>query len=139
MKSMFKKGEKVALFTPDANGEMRYVGVVYIAKVYRGFVSISHSQDGYICNSGFEIVRGSHVCRKVIAGLKQELRPVDEACERLEENRILRDNLIRSAVRLEAIAKATNIETLSDLVGPKELSYFLEIADALVKKLGDRY
>ena len=139
MKSMFKKGEKVALFTPDANGEMRYVGVVYIAKVYRGFVSISHSQDGYICNSGFEIVRGSHVCRKVIAGLKQELRPIDEACERLEELRSLRDKLISRASNVEFALKRTDIETLSNLVGPKELSYFLEIADALVKKLGDRY
>ena len=136
---------RLALFTSGGKGEMRFVQIVYVAKVYKGSVSITYSPNAATVVTGYEIVKNSNVCRlnnsNSRVGLRstEELRPVDEACERLEENRILRDNLIRSACRLEAIAKATNVETLSNLVGPKELSYFLEIADALVKKLGDRY
>lgn len=130
---------KLAMFAPDTRGAMRFIRIVYVAKVYKGFVSISYSQGVMISESGFEIIKGSDVCRTTQYPTKKELRPIDEACERLEELRSLRDKLISRASNVEFALKRTDIETLSNLVGPKELSYFLEIADALVKKLGDRY
>jgi hypothetical protein len=145
MKSMFKKGMRLAMFASDGKGEMRFVQIVYVAKVYKGFVSITYSPNAPTVVTGFEIDKDSNVCRLNNSNSRlgfrstEELRPVDEACERLEEFRSLRDKLISRASNVEFALKRTDIETLSNLVGPKELSYFLEIADALVKKLGDRY
>ena len=136
---------RVALFVLDETGDMRFERIVYVAKVYKGFVSITYSPNAATVVTGFEIVKDSNVCRLNNSNSRfqfrspEELRPIDEACERLEEFRSLRDKLISRASNVEFALKRTDIETLSNLVGPKELSYFLEIADALVRKLGDRY
>lgn len=133
---------KLALFASDEKGEMRFVRIVYVYKVCKGFVSISYSPNDVPTLTGFEIVKDSNVCRRDDSNASfnfrslKELRPVDETCERLEELRSLRDKLIWRASNVEFALKRTDIETLSDLVGPQELSYFLEIADALIKKLG---
>ena len=136
MKNRFKKGTKVALFAADEKGVMHFSRIVYVAKVRRGFVSIAYSQGGQIIESRFEIIGGSNICRLAEYSLRKELRPIDEACERLEELRSLRDKLISRASNVEFALKRTDIETLSDLVGPAELNYFLEIADSLIEKLG---
>lgn len=136
MKNVFKKGTRVALFVPDTHGVLRFKMVVYIAKISKGFASISYSQDGEISETNFEIIKGSNICRTAHQ-IKKELRPIDDACERLEEIRILCSRLRSHAVDVEFALKQTDIQTLSDLVGREELSRCIEIVDTLRKKLGD--
>ena len=127
---------RVALFVPDTHGVLRFTRIVYIAKVSKGFASISYTQDGQISELGFEIIKGSNVCRTVHQ-IKKELRPIDEACERLEEIRELCARMRSHAVEVEFALKQVDIQTLFDLVGTEELSRCIEIVESLIKKLGD--
>lgn len=131
---------KLALFesfTGD-KGAMMFSRIVYVAKVYKGSISIAYSQNDIMQHvvDGFRVGRVSGVCRSVGHVVKKELRLVDDECARLEEFRLLRNKLMSCLTNVEILLRMTEITTMPKLVDLKEMTEVIEIIDLLVKKLG---